>query len=164
MKTQYDLSKLTPEIVQELDKEPNIHEMFVRIGVVKNEIPFGSWVVDTEDDKWLMKYESGLRYGLDGAGKWFYDRMQYEIQSNDRIATPEEVEKRLIEYAKSIGFVEGVKFKDLKLDQIVVFDSSYSSVYYDSSNELWYGGYCIMKDGIWATIIKEETYIKIPLS
>jgi len=33
----YDLSKLTPEIVQELIKEPNIHEMFVRIGVVKIE-------------------------------------------------------------------------------------------------------------------------------
>jgi transposase len=36
-KSKYDLSKLTPEIVQELIKEPNIHEMFVRIGVVKIE-------------------------------------------------------------------------------------------------------------------------------
>jgi hypothetical protein len=37
MKTQYDLSKLTQEHIQELDKEPNIHEMFVKIGVVKVE-------------------------------------------------------------------------------------------------------------------------------
>jgi len=33
----YDLSKLTRDHIQELIKEPNIHEMFVRIGVVKKE-------------------------------------------------------------------------------------------------------------------------------
>jgi len=33
----YDLSKLTQDHIQELIKEPNIHEMFVKIGVVKVE-------------------------------------------------------------------------------------------------------------------------------
>jgi hypothetical protein len=37
MKTEFDLSKLTQEHIKELIKEPNIKEMFVRIGVVKVE-------------------------------------------------------------------------------------------------------------------------------
>jgi hypothetical protein len=33
----YDLTKIDEELIRELDKEPNIHEMFVKIGVVKVE-------------------------------------------------------------------------------------------------------------------------------
>jgi len=173
----YDLSKLTPEIVQELIKEPNIHEMFLRIGVVKNEIPFGSWVVDDCYPQWMAKYEDGYIYGFNVDGLWF-DKypVSFKPTQSMKIATPEEVTKRLIEYANGIGFIDGVRFNALSDNG----DNRHLNCIFESFTYLSKGGFqartpestwgtnqsnpYIMKDGIWATIIKEETYIKIPLS
>jgi len=173
MKTKYDLSKLTQDHIQELIKEPNIHEMFVRIGVVKNEIPFGSWVVDYKYPKWMLKYEEEKSYGFDGDGNWniINQKGNPNYCERHRIATPEEVTKRLIEYAKGIGMVKGAKIKRLLSvncgstigDSKTITDNSFymSNGHLFSENLMLFCG----DNGEWATIIQqEETYIKIPLS
>jgi hypothetical protein len=179
MKTQYDLSKLTPEIVQELDKEPNIHEMFVRIGVVKNQLEVGKWYKSTliEDVFIFLKDKEKGRYGFDSNGWYNVDDSNEFITMDDRwiVATPEEVTKRLIEYAKSIGMVKGAKIIDIyngktKTDTVIISSNKFD---YEGVPFGEYQGKMALRDsngsilfinGIWATIIKEETYIKIPLS
>jgi len=165
----YDLSKLTPEIVEELIKEPNIHEMFVRIGVVKNEIPFGSWVVNELFKNELIKYNENEVYGIGAEGRWIVGNsgLNPNRDKNNRIATPEEVTKRLIEYAK-----ETYKSKTAKcLHGCLEFN------FEKHSDSFWFDGSCLryksstrvgcildLDMGKWSEPIHPETYIKIPLS
>lgn len=165
----YDLSKLTQEHIQELIKEPNIHEMFVRIGVVKNEIPYGVWVLDDNFPKWMLLCNKENAYGFNGEGDWINinSHINPNLCNRHRIATPEEVTKRLIEYAK-----ETYKGKTAKcLHRCLDFDyeKHYKSFRYDGF-ALRYednsGVGCLFEanSGKWSEPIQPETYIKIPLS
>jgi hypothetical protein len=175
MKTEFDLSKLTQEHIQELDKEPNIHEMFVRIGVVKNQLEVGKWYKRKNALCFYLSDES--QYGIHNDGTWIKDAKWLcdgVIRDSELWieATPEEVTKRLIEYAKSIGFVKGAKFKSVEPniygESVIEFGNISCEFYFDKFNIYNSCGW-VFKDGIWAELIsepipQEETYIKIPLS
>jgi len=166
----YDLSKLNQDHIQELIKEPNIHEMFVRIGVVKNQLEVGKYYKCNENENLLCFYSGnnqGNNYGF-GYNNIFAKGIYFNETNTYYEATPEEVTKRLIEYAKSIGFAKGVKVisVDEQKERVIDdYDAEYIEFEIDYPNSLNFGNITVYKDGIWATIIpQEETYIKIPLS
>jgi len=177
----YDLSKLTQDHIQELIKEPNIHEMFVRIGVVKNEIPFGSWVVNELFKNELIKYNENEAYGISAHGDWIVDNsgLNPNRDKNNRIATTEEVEKRLTEYAESIGVKEGAIIKN-PINGLKGIVCSGFKMFFDRDGDFvinkvkdhkdnyfhdGLGDYTLLSaKGQWCEVVKEETYIKIPLS
>jgi hypothetical protein len=178
MKTEYDLSKLTQEHIQELIKEPNIHEMFVRIGVVKSHLEVGKWYNIFCDAFhylfYITKIENGqvFGYGLDEKNTFYEEASLCRLDDilNHYEATPEEVEKRLIEYAKEkypkgskvkhplsereFGFVDNIDCNDIE-NYIIVSDRF-------SPNGT---STILFENGVWSDILpQEETYIKIPLS
>ena len=75
------------------------------------------WYLHNTFSKWLVyiDLENDVFYGFDPNGIWFFQDNGYgRWLDREYPATPEEVEKRLIEEAKRKEFVEGVRFNSLK--------------------------------------------------
>jgi hypothetical protein len=187
-----DTSKLTPELITELCKEPNIKEFMINNGVVKSELEVGRWYKWFNDIWEGTKYDVILNvtkienneifgYGFVN-GKYvnecvFYSNHNYkEAISNLTEITPQEVETALKNEAVKIGFgKKGVTFTDIFGEKLTSdidgFDFwNLRQKYIDVSAENKFNiAVCknkgvIYSNGKWAEIIKEETYIKIPLS
>ena len=105
-------------------------------------------------------------YGFNNSGEWS-NQIGWAFRSNTIEATPQEVETALIKEAKKRGFKEGVKIISPSGNDwgYVLKSCEYSYDYTFSC-----GVFSIMKDGIWATIIKETTtelngeYTKVQLT
>tara|TARA_R110000868_G_C10615588_1_gene741800 strand:+ start:22 stop:621 length:600 start_codon:yes stop_codon:yes gene_type:complete len=109
-----------------------------------------------------------IRYGLTYTGEWFCSTEAYPrpISSLMRVATDEEILKRLSAYANSIGIKAGVTFKDIAIDlSIKIEDKCCRGFEYNTKfNSLLFNGWEVMKDGKWVTVAKQSetptTYIK----
>lgn len=97
----------------------------------------------------------GFYFGADsGEYKGFSDNLGFRYCV---LATKQEIEQALIFEAKRRGFKEGVKFKDLHIGKEAIVDEVR---YYDDSEDLRAGGYCIFYGGQWAEIIDEKAELK----
>jgi hypothetical protein len=165
-----DLSKLTPDHIVELCKEPNIKEFMINNGVVKSELEVGRWNFITcysfEYRFFIEEIKNNKVYG------YGFDEKDEFYQSNEliglnyiktnRLLTPQEVETALKNEAVKRGFIDGVKYESPKCK---IPNTCKGRFRFDAEiNVLYNNGIAVFMDGVWAEIIKEETYIKIPLS
>lgn len=120
----------------------------------------GDWIVGhgTENGIWWTAKETDC-----------YEECWFDLSKDEfgdtRKLNDSEVQTALIEEAKRRGFKEGVKFKlieggigevnncDITSDYELKYESNMNRLMLDSG----YNAYTIMKDGKWATIIKDKT-------
>lgn len=164
-----NLSKITPEIIRELNKEPNIHDILVKEGVVKPRIEFGSWVKNPNLKKWMVFYGDGYFYGFDISGRFFYRNDDYQLKPTDELATPTEVIERLKAEAVKRGYKKGVKFKSVKPNSNGETDIVFGNIdcnFYFKGFDMYNSCGWIFKDGIWAKVYTEPqtAYIQVPIS
>lgn len=126
---------LTKEVV-------NAKELFYKSG----------WYKDERVYKWLAyrDFENECIYGFNGSeGEWFFSgNTLNHIDSEDVLATKEEVEERLIEEAKRRGFEDGIPVIDC--------DGVVNGTFVFQNNRLYLGGALIMQNGIWAEVVKKN--------
>jgi len=162
-----NLSKITPDLIRELNKDPNIHNILVKEGVIKPKFEARRWY---KFKNALCFYESKEKqYGIHNDGSWIEKCcwLNYDVLGDNENwiqATPAEVIERLKAEAVKKGFVEGAKVKSLWKDSVGTLDLGFKTDLQE--NGFWMGGYCLMKNGIWATIINEPkpAYIQVPIS
>lgn len=101
-------------------------------------------------------------YGFDIDGKWIEDDENYWCVYDLKPikATPEEVEQRLIEEAKKIGYKPGMAIESLFSMSNNKISTHAEYVYTHKDNDIVYGGVWIYKNGKWAEIIDEKTEIR----
>ena len=105
-----------------------------------------------------------IRYGLTYTGEWFCYTEAYPrpISSLMRVATDEEILKRLSAYANSIG-IKHNGFVTLLSGYIVKLYSTGDCIVKES-NSFIFGNQVVMQGGVWATATKQAdtptTYIK----
>lgn len=169
-KPEINLSKITPDLIRELNKDPNIHDILVKEGVVKPRIEFGNWIVDRSEPKWMVFYGDGFFYGFNSKGEWFKKDFTCRLDGNEELATPTEVIERLKAEAVKRGFVEGVRIDRSKMpynnSSIIIDDGSPFNGFYFQDNRLELNGCAVYENGIWSTIINEPkpAYIQVPIS
>jgi len=165
-KSNIDLSKLTPDLITELCKDDNVKEILINNGVVKNELEIGKWykhyvdyyntdVLFCFNGKYEIKgdksYPCGVGFNTDG--KYIDDERGWTDLRNIILATPQEVGTALINHWKS----KNKPFKhycfDFKQNRLIGWNS-------DTDERLE-----LFNNGKWLDCsLKQETYIKIPLS
>lgn len=172
-----NLSKITSELIRELNKDPNIHNILVKEGVVleKPKLEVGKWYKADGNEKSLICFQgywndNVYSYGFGILGYWtntfgFWKDKYYTE------ATPTEVIERLKAEAVKRGFVEGVRFKTnwFGEDEFNIFSGGELRL---NQNSYGYNTLCecgtpwIMKNGIWAEIYTEPSpaYIQVPIS
>jgi hypothetical protein len=170
-----DLSKLTPELITELCKDEKIKEILINNGVVKNELELNRWYKSKKLNDVFIRLEDNDkgRYGFDSCG-WYKTNDSNKGISTEywQLATPQEVETALKNEAVKRGFVKGAlcnnsnihnsKTNNNKIDfDYMEFIDNELRLYKNNDSNCYYQ---IFNNGVWAEIIKEETYIKIPLS
>ena len=120
-------------------------------------------------NNWLIEYFGKntclmANYGFDCDGNYFYDNEYNDFGNSPKkwvLATDKEVKKALIKEAKNIGFVKGVLISNENMGYHYK-GMGYSYKGMCSSNKITFkhgvlsiNNIFIMKDGKWATIIKE---------
>ena len=144
-------------------------ELYLSKEEVKKEIEVGKWYISVINNIIYYGGEDKI-YGLfRSADQWInkiedmYDNFQCFVNAFNnnlwREATPQEVEKALIEEAKRRGYKEGIKFKSLIYDKD---ESKLSSAQLDWDEVMdgWWHlrdsfGESIFHNGQWATIIEQ---------
>jgi hypothetical protein len=139
--------------------------------VFKSEFEIGKWYTPKKQNEGIALFcvtspsnIYNIGKGFDFKGDWtdMFNICGNSNPNSFRLATPQEVQTALINEAKKRGFVEGVKYncngilrrKDNVVCGIVKCE------YWGGKNE-GYGLHCtnngwIFKDGVWATICKEQ--------
>ena len=136
-------------------------------GLIKEELEVGKWYKHSSNNIFyctaINKIGKPLGYGIDGVGRWIKEDMGCinGWGGNGELATNKEVETALIKEAKRRGFKEGVKIKGR--------DYTTTGDFFFSGGNLFIGmqqfsNICILEDGVWATIIKEEPKKEIVLN
>jgi hypothetical protein len=171
-----DLSKLTTDHVVELCKEPNIKEFMINNGVVKNELEVGKWYKSPKYGQALfcLQEVKELRinaYGFDYNGVW-HNLVDFGKLSNEReLATPQEVATALkneaVKKYKMGDKIEPIENLYYGGSKMIIDNLNFKYNFEDNllfvEDEKEYAVFVFNK-GVWADPIKEETYIKIPLS
>jgi len=124
----------------------------------KEEFEVGEWYIGEDGLVFFITEPTNFTdsfkgYGFGDNGKWF-DSGTIGV-SNERKATPQEVEEALIKEAKKRGFKEGVRVIKPMFGEDVL-----KSDFWEYSNDeckcsLMLGGSFIFLNGVWATIIDE---------
>lgn len=99
-------------------------------------------------------------YGLGAGIVWRDNDWDWSDLSEWKPANEQEVKDALIKEAERIGYKEGVEIKHLLYERVGFLDYGFTGFRNNCFTEFWYKGLIVMKDGKWATIIKDET-IKI---
>jgi len=98
-KTEINLSKITPDLIRELNKEPNIHNILVKEGVVKPKLEFNKWYININksiDNMIFYKSDNEDCYGFGySRGDWHNDLRFNQKEHKWRLATPTEVIERI---------------------------------------------------------------------
>lgn len=130
-------------------------------------VPFTGWAKRKEKiNKSFLVYfeENTLKYGIDSWGKWNDSFFNCEYNSTNYIkATPEEIEKGLIEMAEKMGFKEGVRFNTIKTDIAICDKNAYvdkSGIHFHD-NCIYSTNGVIYLQGKWATIIPDTKKMTI---
>jgi len=151
------LSYKTPrfEITKETILKYNMKDEFPEAFEV--ELTVGKWYKFTEGTIAFFQGVNNTSYGIHHLGKdWFSSHLwfaDYNLKSIDREATTEEVKEALIAEAKKRGFKEGVYCVDNTSNKLNYLGDG---DFYFSEN-LYFKGANIFKDGKWATIIPTIT-------
>lgn len=136
----------------------------LRIEITKNILPHlfkedkaelvpGNWYVYPAEPKFITYVkENGRRYGIGSSGFWFNDSDVVKDTNGYREATHEEITESLTKEAVKRGFKEGVYFRVPNSKTESVCGKSMMLNEWNSSI-LYFGDYCIFKDGLWAEII-----------
>jgi hypothetical protein len=168
-----DLSKLTPELINELSRDENVKQILINNRVIKNELEVGKWYKFQEKtaDWWLgCIADSDLKYYGFNSGKWFnktkVSLINQKYQSYT-LATPQEVETALkneaVKKYKGVTKIDNTKVcfigskYDIELNDFEFFADR--NMLTCGKNKV-----VLFLKGVWAEPIKEETYIKVPLS
>jgi hypothetical protein len=160
-----DLSKLTAELITELCKDENIKQTLINNGVIKNELEVNRWYRCLDMGN-LIYYKSNEKdnYGLSYYKKEWSNDLIFQKAYNYELATPQEVETALKNEAVRRGFVKGVKYINARYTDCRELALTNEFKYDYEENSLYLDGNTIFYNGKWAELLKEETYIKIPLS
>lgn len=153
----FEISKETVIKYQMKDEFPEV------FGLRKD---FTGWVKSIKeiDTDWLMYFEKGVqKYGIDSCKEWWEctTRIKEMLTGDEIEATTEEVTEALKNEAVKRGLVKGIycvhetPAGDQK-DPIVDY------FYHERDNCLYgnvkgFGGTCVFKNGIWATVIPTKT-------
>lgn len=123
----------------------------------KTELEAGKWYIYSNC---LLVWNNGLAtYGFNGRGFWAED---YAFSVADaRPATKEEIESALTKEADRIGFKSGAKIKPFNIKYNGIVDLQFKTEYKEDEKEFWRGGYCIFKEGKWATILPQQTELTL---
>jgi len=167
-KPEINLSKITPDLIRELNKDEKIHDILVKEGVIKQRIEFGSWIVDRSAGQWMVYYGENCFYGFDSNGQWFKNDFTHRLQQGqDELATPTEVIERLKAEAERKGIKGGVVVDNSNLgysaNQLI---NDLKNCYINCEGTFVIDGVFVMKDGIWCDVITEPktAYIQVPIS
>lgn len=147
-----DAKNDTPQLVT-----ADLEQWFPEVFEVKLPDDFTGWAKTNNigNEKWISKFENGLqKYGIDANGYWLVYESKNYIENNMYEATPEEVTEALKKEAVRLGFVHKAYIRDFN-NNLKKLDTDYITSY--DKEMFWHGGYCIMKNGIWATVIKTKT-------
>jgi hypothetical protein len=125
------------------------------------------WYKTEGSDKYLMyfDFENDIYYGFSSFGIWHSRDNSVDFESNsdyDYLATPQEVEQRLIEEAKRRGIIKGAVVANAvngSTDKIVIEPSFRFTSYY-SKEELkcdytYYSSFTAFINGKWAEVIEQ---------
>jgi hypothetical protein len=126
------------------------------------ELPVKGWYKSPEHINWLVYFDNGYRYGFLMNGEWNDDfGLTKGLDTGDVPATDSEVEEALIKEAKKFVGKKVVNLHSLETESLnesmvinVFFDSSGTSVWFQEPHVT---GVCVMREGKWATIIKDKT-------
>ena len=153
-KTKADIDSLCAQAKGKLD------------AIAPKALEIGKWYKHKDYPRFLSIHLNDDRYGFDISGYWFDDvRSKLSYHEDYYEATPQEVEKALIEEAKRRGYKEGIKFKSLIYDKD---ESKLSSAQLDWDEVMdgWWHlrdsfGESIFHNGQWATIIEQDKFAEL---
>jgi hypothetical protein len=130
---------------------------------------FTGWAKTNSEDsqKWLMYFKNNIiQYGFSGFGQWHInEKKEYQFNSEiDYEASNSEVEERLIEEARKIGYKEGLFMSDIYNGCSYNLNVKVSSNFFDyetikaGKNQGQMAlrdseGNIIFHDGIWAEVL-----------
>ena len=69
---------------------------------------------------------------------------------------PKEVEEALKNHFNNLGFKNETRFIRLDSKGVGIIDLGFKTEFKANVNEFWRGGYCLFKDGKFATIINKK--------
>ena len=127
-----------------------------------NKLEFNRWLKDDYFPNWLGFYDGkGKFYGLDLNGKWveIETKNTPNTDGRNRYATEEEVKTALVNEAVKRGFVDGVKYKSLKVENYTCNENTEldCTEFHLNDNCLCSGYGVFFDNGKWATLITEPT-------
>lgn len=138
--------------------DPKIKEWFPEVFSLPKD--FTGWVriEGILNKKWLTFFENGFqKYGFDSEGNWFSQIIKVSLQGNEFETTNEEVFEALKKEAVKRGFEKGTFVEKCLVHDISgKMDFEFKSRV-EKLKIFWLGGFCIFKNGKWATIIQTIT-------
>jgi len=160
----FNKEKITDTFLKELCKEQNIKEAFIREGIVED-LEIGNWYKKEDSPLNIIFIKSIIDndlecFGFDYSNEW----MDISFRNNSGgyiTATESEVFEALKNECKN-KFPIGTLIEAINNKQNLYLLSYDNIIFKD--NIISVAGFELFNNGTWAEIIKEETYIKIPLS
>lgn len=125
-------------------------------------LQFERWVKDDRAPKYLAFFdeENSLYYGINVSGEWIKREGAFNPNNcnENRYATDQEILDGLSGMALKLGYKKGVRVDISSIVKDCIFTDELISYNHFKfiDNILYLDNNCIMKDGKWATIIKQE--------
>ena len=139
-------------------------EAFLKACGKVEEAKESGWYISTIGNKWMMyvDYENNTTVGFQPDGGWFISK--FTGFYNATKATNEQVLQRLTEETEKRGYKEGVSVKSINGGDLKEFVIQNSNIKVTQCT-LYYGGVCVMSNGIWADMAPNEIEgIKLDIS
>lgn len=109
---------------------------------------FGTYT-EEKNDAGLLSCNIGFNFkNLSGA--------IWRTNGDIRLATNKEIKDALTKESDKRGFLKGVLVEAMN-NRFGAIDLEFATTYKEYANEFWRGGFCLMKNGVWATIPKTIT-------
>jgi hypothetical protein len=137
------------------DFENLIHQYSAdQVELVEDEkLPYNTWYINYLGGKWYFINEE-VAHGFTSGGDWYRDLYNMTPLNSPNYWTPCEAPIDLLtKEAERKGYKEGVNVKDTL--GAVYGLSNIGCIKFDHEG-FWYKGSVVMKDGIWAEIIKDD--------
>lgn len=131
---------------------------FIEFAEENDLLPKTGWYLFPEYEKYLSfrDFENKRMFGINTEGDWFLNNEWDTLSGNGKIlATRKQVLERLSKYAIEKGYNLYCEIKSmLGSGTVKVIHEDFSLK--ESNTQLWRGGSCIMKDGVWAEFVEDE--------
>ena len=125
-------------------------------------LEIGKWYRHKDYPRFLSIHLNDDRYGFDISGDWF-DNVRNKLSYHEDYyeATPQEVEKALIEEAKRRGFVIGCCHYITNGEKVIKKALSERFLFEPYSNKLLFNNWSIFECGKWANIIEQDKFAEL---